>query len=152
MEEYFMNEAAFALPREGEARDWTSHVLRMRQGGHPMMLAVNRGPIPVGKSLRQLAQLRVVDEYRRFRGYAVLDERETSWAGQPAVELSSRWRDKDRVIYEEQAHLALGERWIFFTVGAPIAGRAEVAACLAHLRETFRPRSDLAYDEVGASR
>jgi len=141
-----MNEASFALPREGEARDWTCHVLRMRQNGHPMMLAVNRGRIPVGKSLRQLAQLRVVDEYRRFSGYAVLDQRETSWSGQPALELSSRWRDGDRVIYEEQAHLALGDQWLFFTVGGPIAGRAEVAACLAHLRDTFRPRSHSGYD------
>ncbi len=144
--DYTMNEAVFALPPDGEATDWTCHVMRMRQNGHPMMLAVNRGAIPVGKSLRQVAQLRVVDEYRRFPGYSVLDERETSWSGRPALELASRWRDGNRIVYEEQAHLALGERWLYFTVGAPLAGRAEVTACLARIRETFRSRAEASYD------
>jgi hypothetical protein len=146
MADYFMNELSFALPPDGETRDWTSHVLRLRQNGHPMLLAINRGLLPAGKSLRQLAQMRVVEEYQRFKGYAVLDQRETEWSGRPALELSSRWRDGDRIVYEEQAHLAIGERWLFFTVGGPIAGRAEVAGCLAHLRETFRARSGPAYD------
>ena len=73
----------------------------------------------------------------------MIEQRETTWAGLPALEVVSRWQDRHlRIIYEEQAHLALGDVWIHFTVGAPLAGRAEVAACLAHIRETFRARAE----------
>ena len=136
-----MNEGAFELPAAA-VTDQTTHVVEARQGEHTLTLVVCRAAQPAGKSLRQLAQGRVLDEMARLAGYSVLAEREASWDGVPALEIGSRWRHEGRAIYQQQAHLSLGGRWIFFALSTPFEGRAAADAWFDQIRESLRLRSD----------
>jgi len=136
---YYMNEGAFELP--DVAADRTTHVIELREGGHDLTLVVVRAPLPEGQSLRQVAQLRVLDEHARLSGYQVLGERETSWAGVPALETASRWRHEGRAIYQQQAHLALGATWIYFALSTPLEGKDTADAWFERIRESLRLRS-----------
>ncbi len=138
---YYMNEGAFDLPAGAAVRDWTTHVVQVRQGEHDVKLAVCRAHLPEGKSLRQLSQGRVLDEMARLPGYSVLDEREASWAGVPVLEYTSRWRHDERAYYQQQAHLALGGVWLFLAASASFDGRAAVDAWFDQIRESFRLRA-----------
>jgi hypothetical protein len=135
---YYMNEGAFELP--DALRDRTTHVVEMVEDGHDLTLVVVRAPLPEGKSLRQVAQLRVLDEHTRLSGYGVLAERESAWAGVPALEMASRWRHEGRIIYQQQAHLVVGSVWIYFALSAPMDGRATADAWFDRMRETIRLR------------
>jgi hypothetical protein len=138
---YYMNEGAFELP-DVELKDRTTHVLEAEDGGHSLTLVVVRTALPEGKSLRQMAQLRVLDEMGRLSGYAVLGEREASWSGLPALEFASRWRHDGRAIYQQQGHLALGATWIYLALSAVFEAQAVVDAWFDRIRESFRLRSD----------
>jgi hypothetical protein len=138
---YYMNEGAFELP-DAAVNDRTTHVVEARDGEHDLTLVVVRSPLPEGKSVRHVAQLRVLDELARLSGYAVLGEREASWAGVPALEFTSRWRHEGRAIYQQQAHLALGATWIYFAVSTTFEGRAAADAWFERIRESLRLRSD----------
>lgn len=134
---YYMNEGAFELPDAG-VWDRTTHVL---EGPNEQTLVVVRAPLAEGKSLRQVAQLRVLDEMTRISGYSVLEERETAWAGVPVLEILSRWRHEGRAIYQRQAHLVLGGTWMYLALSAPMDVRAEADAWMDRVRDTLRLRS-----------
>ena len=136
-----MNEGAFELP-DVDLRDRTTHVLEAEDGGHGLTLVVVRTPLPEGKSLRQVAQLRVLDEMGRLSGYAVLAEKEASWSGLPALEFASRWRHEGQAIYQQQGHLALGGTWICLALSAVFEAQAVVDTWFDRIRATFRLRSD----------
>ena len=142
MSAYYMNEGAFELP-DVILKDRTTHVLETEDGGHSLTLVVVRSALPEGKSLRQMAQLRVLDEMGRLSGYTVLAEREASWSGLPALEFASRWRHEGRVIYQQQGHLALGAAWIYLALSAVVEAQPVVDTWFARIRETFRLRSDM---------
>ena len=136
---YYMNEGAFELPEI--LHDRTTHLVEIREGGHDLSLAVVRAPLPEGQSLRQVVEARVLDEQARLSGYKRLDERESSWAGVPALETTSRWRYEGRAIYQQQAHLVVGGTWIYFALSAPLEAKDAVDARFEHLRDSLRLRS-----------
>jgi hypothetical protein len=136
-----MNEGAFELP-DAASSDRTTHVVTVEEEGHELTLVVCRSPLPAGKSLRQAAQGRVLDEMARLSGYTVTDERESSWAGVPTLEITSRWRHEGRAFHQRQAHLAPGSVWIFFALSAPFAGRAGADAWFERIRGTLRLRGE----------
>jgi hypothetical protein len=138
---YYMNEGAFELP-DAAVTDRTTHVIEAREGDHDLTLVVVRAPLPAGKSLRQIAQGRVLDEMARLSGYSVLAEREVAWAGVPALELTSRWRHEGRAIYQQQAHLALGGVWIYFALSTPFEGRTAADTWFEQIRDSLRLRSN----------
>ena len=141
MSVYYMNEGAFELP-DVDLKDRTTHVLEAEDGGQSLTLVVVRSTLPEGKTLRQMAQLRVLDEMGRLPGYTVIAETETSWSGLPALEFRSRWRHEGRVIYQQQGHLGLGATWIYLALSAVLEAQAVVDAWFDRIRETFRLRSD----------
>jgi hypothetical protein len=136
-----MNEGAFEVP-DAAVTDRTTHAIEATLGGHELTLIVCRSRLPAGKSLRQAAQLRVLDEMERLSGYAVLEEREASWAEVPVLELTSRWRHEGRAIYQQQAHLLLGGAWIYFALSTAFEGRAAADAWFRRIRESLRLRSE----------
>jgi hypothetical protein len=138
---YYMNEGAFELP-DAPATDRTTHVIQTTVGGHELTLAVVRTRLPEGKSLRQVAQHRVLDEMELLSGYSVLEEREASWAGVPVLEIASRWRHEGKVVYQQQAHLVLRGTWIYFALSTPSDGRAAADAWFSRIRESIRLRSE----------
>ena len=139
-----MNEGAFELP-DAAVEDRTTHVVEAPNGEHSMTLIVCRAPVPVGKSLRQLAQGRVLDEMTRIPGYSVIEERESeglAWDGMPVLEVTSRWRHEGRAIYQQQAHLSLGSVWMYFALSTVFEARAKADAWLDQIRGSLRLRSD----------
>jgi len=135
-----MNEGAFELPEQG-AVDRTTHVIESGAGEHTLTLVVCRAPLPGGKSLRQAAQARVLDELTRLSGYGVTAERETSWDGMPTLEYTSRWRHEGKVIHQQQAHLAPHGRWIYFALSAQATARTAADAWFDRIRDTIRLRN-----------
>jgi hypothetical protein len=138
---YYMNEGSFELPGVAIA-DRTTHVVETKHPDHDVTLVVCRSAFPAGKSVRQLARGRVLDEMTRLAGYTVLEEREALWAEVPAVELTSRWRHEGRVFYQQQAHLGLTDTWLFFAMSAPIEHRAPCDAWFEQIRSSLRIRGD----------
>jgi hypothetical protein len=135
-----MNEGSFELP-DAPAADRTTHFVETRPGDHTLTLVIVRAPHPQGKTLRQLAQERVLDEMTRLAGYSVIEDRETTWEGVPALEVTSRWRHEGNAFYQQQAHLALGNQWIYFALSARLEGRADADAWFEQIRETIRLRA-----------
>lgn len=124
MTTYYLNEAKFVLP-DRDFVDRTAHVLEADlRDGESLGVVVVRGAIPEGKSLRDVATGHVRDEAARMRGFAVLDQTESVVAGSPAILVSTRWRHSGKVIYQRQAYLSVGMKWLLFTATAPLAERA----------------------------
>lgn len=136
-----MNEGAFELPH-GEVHDRTVHILEIKHPEHDDLgLVVCRAPVPVGKSLRELARGRILEERARLSGYSVVEERDAEWAELPAVEFTSRWRYRGKVYHQQQAHLAVNGAWMYFAMSAPIGSREACDAWFSQLHATLRLRS-----------
>jgi hypothetical protein len=142
MPTYHMNEGAFELP-DGAVTDRTTHVVEARVGGHVLTLVVVRSPLPEGKSLRQVAQLRVLDEMSRLAGYRVTAEEETGISGLPALEFTSRWRHDGGVVHQRQVHFVRGRTWIYLALSAKLAGREAADAWFDQIRRSIRLRTDI---------
>lgn len=140
MATYYLNEGAFELPEVGLV-DRTVNVFDAKlEGEGDLGLLVCRTKIPAGKSLRELVAAHVLHEAKRFGGYSILDEREASYAGVPAIEICSRWRHEGTVLYQRQAHLAAFDTWMLFGMTAPLAERALCDASLDRILTTLRLR------------
>jgi hypothetical protein len=138
---YYMNWAAFELP--DPAADRTTHVVELPHPRHPgITLVIYHEDFPAGKTLTDLVAARVADETIRLAGYGVLERTETEWAGQPALEVASRWRHEGRAIYQRQAHLAVGSTWTSFALIGPVEAREICDAWLDGVRQSLRLRSD----------
>jgi hypothetical protein len=138
MATYFTNEGAFDLPEVGFV-DRTVHLfeLELEQGGE-VGLIVCRSKMPVGRTLRELVEAHVTHEAKKLGGFKILEERETSWAGLPAIEVCSRWRSEGKVVYQRQAHIAAAELWLLFGMTAPLDQREACDQLLDHVLSSFR--------------
>lgn len=127
MPTYCVNEAMFNLPERGFV-DRTLHRLEspLPGGDDPLGVEVRRRPMEPGKSLRQLVDAEVAATKEKGAGFTLVEEAEVTMAGAPAIVLRARLRTEDTVCHQLQAHVALGETWIAFTVTGP---QAERAAC-----------------------
>jgi len=142
MPAYYLNWAAFELP-DVPFVDRTTHVLDLAHPDHPdMTLVVHRERFPAGKTLRELAARRVAEEMTKLAGYAVIENGEAAWAGAPAIEVSSRWRHKDSVVYQRQAHLAVDDAWVCMALSCPIESRAACDAWFTQIASTLRLRTE----------
>jgi len=138
MAAYYTNEGAFDLPELGFV-DRTVHVFEAPLGEEDELgLIVCRTRMPAGKSLRDMVAAHVTEEAKKLGGYAILDERETSWAGVPAIEIASRWRHEGAPVYQRQAHLLANDKWLIFAMSAPLASRETCDRAMAHVLGTFR--------------
>jgi hypothetical protein len=124
MANYYINEAAFALP-EMAFVDRTVHLLEAKlPGGDALGVIVMRRRMEEGKTLRELVEGYVATDVKRLVGFTVLDETEATVAGAPAILLCSRWRHEGSVLYQRQAHVAVDWMWMLFAVTGPFAERA----------------------------
>ncbi len=135
---YFTNEGAFDLPDVGFV-DRTVHLFEMTlEDGSDVGFIVCRSKMPAGKSLRELVEAHVTHEAKKLGGFKVLEERDVSWAGVPAIEICSRWRSDGKVIYQRQAHLAAPDTWILFGMTGPLSEREGCDKLMDHVLSSFR--------------
>jgi hypothetical protein len=141
MGSYYMNEAAFDLP-DGQFVDRTVTFLAgTSPGGANALLLVERRPLPVDKSLRQVAAEHGSEAMKRLHGYAVIFEREVEVASCPAIDVGTRWRDDEgEPFYTRRTHLTLGSTWLMIVGEAPIAEREFCDAYVDHVLASLRVR------------
>jgi len=124
MPNYYVNEAAFALPEKGFA-DRTLHRLESPLADtEPMGLEIRRVALEPGKSLRQLVDAEVAATKLKVNGFTIVEDVELPIDGAPAIVLRARLRALDMPYYQRQAHVAFEKTWLSFIVTGPFAERA----------------------------
>lgn len=137
---YYVNEAAFELPEIGFV-DRTVHALDTRApSGAPILVSVDRNPLPEGKGLGDLVAENARNAAMRLRAHTVVFRREGEIAGCPAVDIAAEWRGAGGVVYTRQAHLVAAGTWIVFSASALADERAACDAVLDRAIATFRLR------------
>ncbi|UQA59898.1 DcrB-related protein [Polyangium aurulentum] len=142
MGSFYMNEAMFDLPEAGFIDRTVTYLVGSSPGGNGVLLLVERRPLPVDTSLRQVVDALGKDAMTRFLGYRVLFEREIEVASQPALDVGARWRaDSGEIVYVRRTHLALGETWLIITGEAPIIEREFCDAYIDHVLASLQLRA-----------
>lgn len=136
----YVNEASFELPELAVA-DRTVHVLELGGGAVPGLgLMLARAPFPVGKSLRDLVKAHTDQERLSLRSWSRVFEREGEVDGQPMIELGSRWRSDDGMVYQRQAHIALDTVVLLLVGNGPLEERERTDAHVELVLSTMRLR------------
>ena len=126
MGSYSTNYASFSFT-DVDVVDHTTHRLELHHPDHPeIILVVYRRPIPAGESPRDLSAERIAAEMTLLSGYKVLENRDVECAGNPAMDVASRYRHDDRVWYVRQTHVVIGGLWTAFAISGPIDSRAAI--------------------------
>ncbi len=141
MSTYYTNEAAFDLPDMG----FTDRTVTFLEGRTPeggeLVLVVQRSPLEVGKSLREVVKGHVAQATRKLRAWSVIFERDGEVSSAPAIELGARFRGSDDgMIYTRQAHLVVGDIWLVVAGNAPLAEREVCDQLIEHVLSTLRVR------------
>jgi hypothetical protein len=141
MGSFYMNEAMFDLPDAGFVDRTVTYLAGNSPNGTGVLLLVERRPLAVGKSLRQVVAALGKDAMTRFIGYQVLFEREIEVASLPALDVGARWRaESGDPIYSRRTHLAVGETWLIVSGEAPIVEREFCEAYTDHVLASLRFR------------
>ena len=137
---YYMNEASFDLP-EAHFVDRTVTLLEaLTPRGATVTLLVQRLPIPLGQSLRDVVAAHLTWAAEKQRAFAVLSQQDIELDGAPAIEVTTRWRDEQGMIFRREAHFALGARWLFIAAHARFEEREQVNQHFDQLLGSLRMR------------
>lgn len=140
MTTYYTNEAAFDLPDMGFVDRTVTLLQAESPGGGEIALLLQRFPLPVGKSLRDVVKTHLGQSTRSLRAYSVIFERDSEVSSAPAIEIAFRWRGEDNMVYTRQAHLVVGTQWLVVAANAPLAERETCDQLLEHVLSTLRVR------------
>jgi hypothetical protein len=140
---YYFDEGAFELPAGLDYVDRSVHVLEVPGAeGAELGLAMERRPVPPGKTL-----LDVVTEMRReqeikLRGHALIEEGERQVDGLYALQTRLRWRHPKGPVYHFQVHVPLGAVCLTMTASSRWERAQTCDAWMEALLSTvrFRPR------------
>jgi hypothetical protein len=140
MATYYVNEASFELPDLAVA-DRTVHVLELGGGAVPGLgLMLARAPFPVGKSLRDLVKAHTDQERLTLRSWSLLFEREGELEDQPMIELGTRWKGAEGMVYQRQAHIGLDDVVLLLVGNGPLGERERTDANVERVLSTMRLR------------
>jgi hypothetical protein len=123
---YYVNEAAFALPRAPFV-DRTLHRLTaaLPNADDPLTLEIRRVPMAPEASLRRLVDDAISSEKAKERGFTVVELVESVLDGTAALLLRARLRARDTIYVQLQAHVAVDGNWLSFVVTGPGTHRKE---------------------------
>lgn len=140
MTTFYMNEASFDLP-EAHFVDRTVTLLEaVTPRGATVTVLVQRLPIPLGKSLRELVNDHLTWAAEKQRGFTVLSREDASFGGAPAIALTARWRDETGMVFRREAHLAVGTRWLIVAGHSRFEEMEQVNQHFDHLLGTVQLR------------
>jgi hypothetical protein len=137
MATYYIDEAAFELPHLSVV-DRTVHAIEL---GPDLGLLLARRPFPTGRSLREDVAAYIDDERGRLRAFSLLHERAIEVAGRPALDLGVRWKSASGMIYQRQAHIALGDLVLLLMGQGPLEHREQIDGHVELALETTTTRS-----------
>jgi hypothetical protein len=136
---YFANDWSIELPTRFE--DHTRYVFETTlRAGALAGFVVLTSKIPVGRTLREVVNARILDEAKHFNGYSVVRERDTEFPAGVAMEVCARWRHDAGTVYERQAHLQDGGVWVILSMRTPFEDRATCDAWMEHILSSLRLR------------
>jgi hypothetical protein len=137
---YYMNEASFELPGASFVDRTVTFLEAVTPGGGTVTLLVQRLPIPVGKSLRDVVAAHAARAAEQQRAFTLLSQDEALLGGAPAITLTARWRDDRGMVFRREAHVAVGARWLLLAAHARFEDQEHVNQHLDHLLGTLRMR------------
>lgn len=140
MSTYYTNEAAFDVPDIGFTDRTVTLLEAKTPAGAEMALMLQRFPLPVGKSLREVVQVHLAGATRKLRGWTVIFERDIEVSSAPAIELGASWRGEGGMVYTRQAHLAVGNTWLVVAGNTPLAERDVCDQLIGHVLSTLNIR------------
>jgi hypothetical protein len=137
---YYMNEASFDLP-EAHFIDRTVTLLEaLTPRGATVTLLVQRLPIPLGQSLRDVVSAHLTRAAGTQRAFTVLSQQDIDLGGAPAIAVTARWRDEQGMVFRREAHFALGPRWLFIAAHARFEEQEQVNQHFDQLLGSIRMR------------
>lgn len=139
MSTYYVNEAAFELGDELEDSSVNVFERKLPDGEH-LSLSIQRGRYAEGETCESVLGAQVDKATRSLRGYHLTSRRDVEVSGRKAIDISTRWRSERSVIATRQLMVDLGQRWMIFSVNAPVADLDAADACLDRVIETLRVR------------
>ena len=123
MASYYMNEAVIDLP-ERRFIDKTIHGLEAKlPGDETLGVLVTRRPVERERSLRALVDENIELNQRRLGRFTIIDEKQASVGGLPAILLRASWRRDGHDLYQAQAHVVVGPQLLIFAVSGPLEER-----------------------------
>jgi hypothetical protein len=135
--EYLMNEARFDLP-DGFVDRTITYFEGRSESGADHILSIERHPVPKGKSLRELVAQHQLEGRKKLRGFTVIFEREAKVGEEPAIEVATRWRAEDVMVYTRQFHFVLGDTWLIAACEGPLEERVLGDRLIEHVVGTMR--------------
>lgn len=137
---YYINEGAFEVP-EHDFNDRSVHILESKLDDGTLTISVQRDRFDAGQSLDDLVRTHIEKASRALRGYAILLQRESTAAGVRAIEIGSRWRGDDYMVYTRQAFLPVSTSvWLLVSGNTPITHREACDRAVEHVLETLQLR------------
>lgn len=134
MSHYFFNEGTFDSLDIGLV-DSTIHVL---QFADETRLFIDRKPLRVGATPRDLATARTELDARVLQKLTVMDQRDSG----SAFDVAAYYRDGDDLVYQLQRHFVRPPSAFTFTLRGPMAARGDIDARMDRLFATLRFRRD----------
>jgi len=107
-----MNEGVFDLPEVGLVDKTTHFFSATLPDESDIALLITRRPLEAGSDLLEMVRRYVEAEAKKLRAYRLLEEREATWAGLPAIDISTRYRNEDTMAYQRHVHMASGGVWL----------------------------------------
>ncbi len=133
-----MNEAAFDLP-QGFVDRTVTVLEAATEDGEGVSIIVERSPLPRGQSLQQATKERLLTARKDVRGFSILYERDCEVARTKAIDVGTKWRDDDGIVYTRSIHLALGDMLLIIAGEAGFEDRETCDRVLDHVAGSLRP-------------
>lgn len=134
-----MNEAAFDLPAGFVDRTIT-HLEARADDGAGVALLIERSALPSGSALRDATDKRLAASRTRLRNFSVLFERVTEVAESEAIDLGTRWRHDDGMVYTRETHMVMGGMWLIVIGEVALEDRELCDRTVDHVVASMRPR------------
>lgn len=142
MSAYYMNEAMFDLPDAGFEDRTVTYLVGSAPESKDVVLLIERRPMQEDKSLRDHVVEHGRDAKAELRGYTVLSEQEREINAIPAIDIATRWREKDgSPVYTRRIHLTLGSTWMILAAEGPAQRRAFCDEQLDHVVGSMKLRA-----------
>lgn len=135
-----MNEGAFDLPDIGFVDKTVQVFTAPLEGGGEVGLVIAREKVPPQRSLSDVVDAHVAHEQKTLRAFGVLARSDADLRGVSAIDVASRFRNRDVMIYQRQFHFVAYGLWIFVGATAPLDRRAACDECLGHVLGSLRLR------------
>lgn len=135
-----MNDARFDLP-DGFVDRTITYFEGRSDSGAEHILSIERHPVPAGKTLRDLVSAHQLDARKKLRGFTLIFERDAKVGDEIAVDVATRWRADDLMVYTRQFHFVLGDTWLIASCEGPLEERVLGDRLIEHVVSTMRTTS-----------